>query len=84
MGRAHNKGAQFDGEKMLDRGTGPIEIEVIEATIEMKTNKELLEVWSIDSEGYYCGRIDSEIEDGVLKFTIGEEFVCQYYLILEP
>lgn len=84
VGRARNRGAQFDGEKMLDRGTGPIEIEVIEATIEMKTNKELLEVWSIDSEGYYCGRIDSEIEDGVLKFTIGEEFVCQYYLILEP
>ena len=69
---------------MIDRGTGPIEIEVIHADIELKTNKEILEVWSVDSDGFYCGRIDSEIVDGVLKFTIGDEFAAQYYLILEP
>ena len=84
VGRARNHGAQFDGEKMIDRGTGPIEIEVIHADIELKTSKEILEVWSVDSDGFYCGRIDSEIVDGVLKFTIGDEFPTQYYLILEP
>ncbi len=84
VGRARNKGAQFDGEKMLERGTGPIEIEVIKAHIEMKTSQEILEVWSVDSDGFYCGRIDSEIEDGVLKFDIGYEFPAQYYLIFEP
>ena len=84
VGRARNKGCQFDGEKMLDRGTGPIEIEVIRAHIEMETTKEILEVWSVDSDGFYCGRIDSEIVDGVLKFDIGDEFAAQYYLILEP
>ena len=84
VGRARNHGAQFDGEKMIDRGTGPIEVEVIEAQIELKTNKEILEVWSVDSEGFYAGKIDSVIEDGVLKFTVGEEFPCMYYLIAEP
>ncbi len=84
VGRARNKGAQFDGEKLIDWGTGPIEIEVIHADIRMKTNKEYLEVWGVDSDGFYTGRIDSVIEDGELKFTIGEEFPAQYYLIYEP
>ena len=38
----------------------------------------------MDSDGFYSGRVDSVIEDGVLKFTVGEEFACMYYLILEP
>ena len=84
VGRARNRGAQFDGEKMIDYGTGPIEVEVIEADIEIKTDKEHMEVWSIDSEGYYCGRLDSTYEDGKLKFRVGDEFACMYYLLLEP
>jgi len=84
VGRARNRGAQFDGEKMLDFGTGPIEVEVIEADITLRTSKEHLEVWAVDSEGFYSGRVESVIEDGVLKFTVGEEFPCMYYLILEP
>mgnify|MGYP007037148766 CR=1 FL=1 len=75
---------QFDGEKMVDYGTGPIEVEVIHADITLKTSKEHLEVWAVDSDGFYSGRLDSVIEDGVLKFTVGEEFPCMYYLILEP
>jgi len=84
VGRARNRGAQFDGEKMVDYGTGPIEVEVIHADIELKTSKEHLEVWAIDSDGFYSGKVESVIEDGVLKFTVGEEFPCMYYLILEP
>ena len=84
VGRARNRGAQFDGEKMVDYGTGPIEVEVIHADIKLKTNKEILEVWAVDSDGFYSGRVDSVIEDGELKFTVGEEFACMYYLILEP
>ena len=84
VGRARNRGAQFDGEKMIDYGTGPIEVEVIHADITLKTSKEHLEVWAIDSDGFYSGRVDSVIENGELKFTIGEEFACMYYLILEP
>ena len=84
VGRARNRGAQFDGEKMVDYGTGPIEVEVIKADITLKTSKEHLEVWAIDSDGFYSGRVESVIEDGWLKFTVGEEFPCMYYLILEP
>lgn len=84
VGRARNRGAQFDGEKMIDFGTGPIEAEVIKADITLRTTKELLEVWAVDSDGFYSGRVESVIEDGVLKFTVGEEFPCMYYLILEP
>jgi hypothetical protein len=84
VGRARNRGAQFDGEKMIEYGTGPIEVEVIHADITLKTSKEHLEVWAVDSDGFYSGRVDSVIEDGVLKFTVGEEFACMYYLILEP
>jgi len=84
VGRARNRGAQFDGEKMVDYGTGPIEVEVIKADITLRTSKEHLEVWAVDSDGFYSGRVESVIEDGMLKFTVGEEFACMYYLILEP
>ena len=84
VGRARNRGAQFDGEKMIDYGTGPVEVEVIHADITLRTTKERLEVWAIDSDGFYSGKLESVIEDGVLKFTVGEEFPCMYYLILEP
>ena len=84
VGRARNHGAQFDGDKMIDAGTNPIEIEVIKAHIEIKTSKKVLEVWAVDSDGFYSGRINSTIEDGVLKFDIGNEFSTMYYLIYEP
>ena len=84
VGRARNHGAQFEGEKLLDHGTNPIEIEVIHADIELKTDKPTMEVWAVDSEGFYSGKLDTVYEDGVLKFTIGEEFPCMYYLLLEP
>ncbi|MBO4411038.1 MAG: hypothetical protein J5794_02500 [Lachnospiraceae bacterium] len=84
VGRARNHGAQFDGEKMIDPGTNPIEAEVIRASIEIDTDRENMEVWAIDSEGFYSGRVNSVYEDGKLKFTIGEEFACMYYLIVEP
>lgn len=84
VGRARNHGAQFDGDKMLFAGTNPIEVEVIEAEIEIETERQNMEVWAVDSEGFYSGRVDSSYEDGKLKFTIGEEFPCMYYLIVEP
>ena len=84
VGRARNHGAEFDGEKMISRGTNPIEVEVITADIELKTNRPTMEVWSIDSEGFYAGKIDTVYEDGTLKFTIGDEYACMYYLLLEP
>lgn len=83
IGRSRNKGAQFDGEKLLDFGTGPIQAEIIDAEISIRTEKENLRVWSVNSEGYYVGRIPAEYEDGWLTFHVGPNFPGMYYLIME-
>ena len=83
IGRSRSRGAQFDGEKLLDFGTGPIECEVIDAEIELKTSRENLRVWSVNSDGYYIGRIPTTYEDGWLKFHVGPNFTGCYYLIME-
>ena len=84
IGRARNTGAQFDGDKMLDRGQPPITAEVITADIRIKTDKgQKLRVWGVNAEGYYAGKLPSKYEDGVFSFTIGDELnpAC-YYLIV--
>ncbi len=83
IGRSRNKGAQFDGEKMIDIGTGPIEVEVIDAYIAIKTDVKDLRVWSVNSDGYYIGRLDTTYEDGWLRFHVGPDFPGMYYLIMQ-
>ena len=58
-------------------------IEVIEAEITIKTDRNNLIVWSVDNEGYFIGVMPSEYKDGVFKFSIGKEFESMYYLIQE-
>jgi len=82
-GRSRSRGAQFDGEKLIDFGTGPIECEVIDAEIKLKTNRERMRVWSVNSDGYYIGQVPVEYEDGWLKFHIGPHYPGLYYLIME-
>lgn len=84
IGRARNTGAQFDGEKMIERGTAPIMAEVIQARISIKTPLgQKLKVWGVNAEGYYAGRLMTTYEDGYLTFTIGDELnpAC-YYLVV--
>ena len=83
VGRARNHGQQMDGEKLLDFGTGPIEAEIIDACIAIKTDRERLRVWSVNSEGFYIGKLDAVYEDGWLKFHIGPHYPGLYYLIME-
>ena len=83
IGRSRNRGAQFDGEKLVDFGTGPIEAEVIDAYISLKTERENMRIWSVNSDGYYIGRIPTTYEDGWLKFHVGPNFAGMYYLIME-
>jgi len=83
IGRSHSRGALFDGEKLLDFGTGPIEVEVIDAVISIKTDVPRLRVWSVNSEGYYVGRIPVEYEDGWIRFHVGPEYPGMYYLIMQ-
>ena len=83
VGRSHTQGARFDGEKLLDFGSGPIEVEVIDAQIAIKTDVPRLRVWSVNSDGYYVGQIPKTYEDGWLKFHIGPNFPGMYYLIMQ-
>ena len=83
IGRSRSRGAQFDGEKLIDFGTGPIECEVIDAEIKLKTNRERMRVWSVNSDGYYIGQVPVEYEDGWLKFHIGPNYAGIYYLIMQ-
>ena len=83
IGRSRSRGAQFDGEKLLDFGTGPIEVEVIDAEIKLKTNVEGLRIWSVNSDGYYIGQLEKEYEDGWVKFHVGPNYPGMYYLIMQ-
>lgn len=83
IGRSRSRGAQFDGEKLIDFGTGPIECEVIDAYIELKTSRKNMRVWSVNSDGYYIGRVPTTYSDGWLKFHIGPNYAGLYYLIME-
>ena len=42
-----------------------------------------MRVWSVNSDGYYIGRIPTTYEDGWLKFHVGPNFAGMYYLIME-
>ena len=83
IGRASNHNQRMDGEKLLDIGTSPIEAEIIDAEIAIKTDRSELRVWSINSEGFYVGKLDTTYEDGWLKFHIGPNYPGLYYLIME-
>jgi len=82
-GRSRNHNAKFDGDVMLEWGENPTEIEVIHATIRIKTNHSRMRVISLAPEGMYQGFLDTTYEDGVLSFTVGEKWRSMYYLIQE-
>jgi len=83
VGRAYNKDAKFEDWQMVERGTNPTQIEVIHATIKLKTDKKDMKVYSITPEGNHYGTVASTWEDGVLTFTVGEHWRSMYYLIQE-
>ncbi len=85
IGRARNTGAQFDGEKMIELGTAPIMVEVIDADIEMKTSRgDKLKVWGVNADGFYSAQIPTTYENGILSFRIGnDDNPSPYYLIVE-
>ena len=83
VGRARNSHMEFDGEKLISYGTTPIQMEVIDAVIELKTEIPTLRVWGVNSDGFYSGRVPTIYENGVLKFHVGPNFPCEYYLIMQ-
>ncbi len=83
IGRAENTGSLYNDNrtKQLDPGHGPIQIDIIEATIQIKTDKKNLRVMSINPQGFITGYIPSTYKDGVFSFEIGKEFQSMYYLV---
>jgi len=85
VGRADNTDSKYNADRtqQLDPGHGPIRIEVIEATINIVTDKKNLRVMSVNPQGFINGYIPSEYKDGVFSFEIGRKFRSMYYLIQE-
>lgn len=83
VGRAKNTDSKFDGDLMLDIGKPPVQIEVIEAEIEIETSVQGLRVWAISPEGYYIGNVPQSYADGKLRLTLGTESQSMYYLIIK-
>jgi len=83
VGQANNIDFKYDKDKISpgDIGHGPIMIEVIEATLELKTEQPHLVIYSVNSEGFYIGNIPTEYNNGILKFEIGKVFPSMYYLL---
>jgi len=81
IGRAENTDAEFDGDRMLAYGHAPIMAELIEADIELKTDRPNMVVWAVNAEGFYIGRIPTTYEDGILRFSIGNTHKSIYYMI---
>ena len=81
VGRSMNTGARFEGEQMIDYGHAPILVEVIEAQIELKTDRADMRVWGVSAEGFLVGMIPAEYDNGILRFTVGREYPTIYYLI---
>ena len=86
IGRAGNSDARFDGTKMLEIGRTPIEAEVVNARISLKTEiGDKLKVWGVNAEGFYAGCLPTSYEDGILSFEIGDDLdpACYYLIVKE-
>ena len=86
VGRADNTDSRYKdlGEgrmQQLEVGHGPIQVEIIEAAIEIETGIKNLRVMAINPQGFITGYIPSEYKDVVFSFEIGKEFQSMYYLI---
>jgi len=83
VGRAENTNMKYNEghTQVLDLGHGPIQVEIIEAIIEIETDKSDLRVMSINPRGFITGYMPSEYKDGIFRFEIGKEFQSIYYLI---
>ena len=67
--------------QMDDFGKPPILCEVIEAEIELETDRSNMVIWAVNAEGVYVGNVPTTYENGKLKFTLGDKFPSVYYLI---
>lgn len=83
VGRAQNTGAEFLGNMMVRRGDVPVQVQVIEAEIRLKTKHKNLKVYSITPEGMHQGKLNTQYDEqtGELVFRVGQNWRSMYYLI---
>ena len=83
IGRADNTGAEYNSDHTIQfkTGHGPIEVEVIVATLELTTEITTLKIRAINPAGAVIGQIPVTYADGKARFTLGETFASMYYLI---
>ena len=83
VGRADNTGVEYNAAHTLQLklGHGPIEVEVIEADLELETKVAGLQIWAVNPAGSLIGRVPAEYRNGKLHFRIGGSWPSMYYLI---
>ena len=83
VGRANNTDQEMMGDLVTRFGKPPVEVEVIHATLTMKTAHKNMNVYSITPEGYQQGIVPSKYdpETGTLTFEVGDRWRSMYYLI---
>jgi hypothetical protein len=83
VGRADNTGAEYNADHTVQfkLGHGPIQIEVIEAVIELETQIAGLKISAVNPAGLLIGPVPETYKDGKLRFAIGGTYPSMYYLI---
>lgn len=83
VGRADNAGAEYNADHTVQfkLGHGPVEIEVIEAAIELETRVAGLKVSAVNPAGMIVGPVPETYKDGKLRFEIGGPYASMYYLV---
>jgi len=81
VGRAQNTDARFEGNQMYDFGKAPIQVEVIQAEVSIRTERKDLICWAVNAEGFFVGKVPSRFEDGSMILSLGKTMPSMYYLI---
>ncbi|HCE42936.1 MAG TPA: hypothetical protein DET40_05265 [Lentisphaeria bacterium] len=83
VGRADNTGAEYNSDHTVQfkTGHGPVQVEVIEALIELETKVSGLKIWAVNPAGSLIGQVPATYKEGKLRFSIGGAFPSMYYLI---
>lgn len=83
VGRADNTGAEYNADHTVQfkLGHGPVQVEVIEAAIELETRVAGLKISAVNPAGLLIGPVPETYQDGRLRFAIGGAFPSMYYLI---
>ena len=83
VGRADNTGARYNATHTVqfELGRGPIQVQVIEAKLELETNVAGLKIAAINSNGMIIGYAAETYENGMLEFALDGAFASMYYLI---